>query len=151
MVFREVDRDVVKAKTYEEFKEAFPTNNLTSWSKQGVFLLNSALTVRAGLPNSHSEIGWQEFTYTVLKLLYNDERPKVFMSWGGEAHAITDKLKTIGMHNHIILEAGHPASGSHGKDQFSGCNHFSKANHYLRKRGITEINWTLNVKKEENV
>ena len=151
MVFREVDRDVVKTRTQQEYNEAFPTNNLTAWAKQGVFLLNSMLTVRAGLPGSHGAIGWQEFTLAVLKLLYNDDKPKVFMSWGGEAHAVTNQLKPLGVHNHIILEAGHPASGSHGKDQYSGCNHFSKANHYLRKRGLTEINWTLNGKEQEKI
>ncbi len=152
LIIREVDRDTVKTKDYSEFKRYFPNNSLVPWAKQGVFLINTALTVRAGLPNSHAEFGWKEFISQVLKLLYEKNTPpKVFMSWGSEAQMLTNQLKTSKPSSHIILEAGHPASGAHGKDKFSGCNHFSKTNYFFRKHNLPEINWALNGETIQNL
>ncbi len=145
LILREVDRDVVRTTTNAEFKQAFPTNNLISWAQQGVFLLNTLLTVRAGQVGSHAGIGWEQFTYACLELLYKDSKPKVFVSWGAEAQKLTNKLNLLSNSNHLCLEAGHPAAAAHGKDRFSGCNHFSKINRYLLQNNQTEINWKLNV------
>lgn len=142
MVLREVDRDVVKTKNYQEFKRAFPTNDLSSWANQGVFLLNTVLTVRAGEVGSHGKLGWQQFTTHVLQLLYDDPTPKVFLAWGSEAVKILAPLFEVRtVHEGFI--AGHPASGAHSKDKFSGCSFASKTNIWLTKRGIEEINWQL--------
>jgi len=141
-ILREVDRDVVKTKNYEEFKQAFPTNDLSSWAKQGVLLLNTSLTVRAGVPGSHSHIGWDRFVKTVLQILTNDNQYKVSMLWGKDAKLVVKDLNF--QPNHKVLEAGHPATASHGKDLFSGNNHFSKCNYYLWRNGVEEINWKTN-------
>lgn len=141
VVLREVDRDVVKTVNLREFKEAFPTNDLSSWARQGVLLINTALTVRAGLPNSHQHI-WHTFIKRIVQILAEDERHKVFMLWGANARKITEGITAHP--NHKILETGHPASGSHGKDLYSGSNHFSKCNYYLWRNEIEEINWKLN-------
>lgn len=150
IILREVDRDIVRTENYKEFKEAFPTNNLTKWVQQGVFLLNVNLTVRAGIPMSHNNLGWQEFTTRVLELLIADKNPKVFVTLGAEANktfiSIVTRTVVDESNNHYILEVGHPASGAHGKDKFSGCRIFSKINLYFLKNSLPLINWKLNEK-----
>lgn len=140
MIFREVDRDVVRTKDLNGFREAFPDNNLAPWALQGVFLINTVLTVRAEQTNSHLELGWQTFTSKVLDLLYEDNTPKVFLGFGAEAQK---SLRKYDWSKHKLIEAGHPASGAHGKDKFSGCNFASKTNHWLTKQGVEPINWRL--------
>jgi uracil-DNA glycosylase len=142
IVLREVDRDVVKTKDYKEFKEAFPTNDLTPWVKQGVFLLNTVLTVRAGEVGSHGHLGWQQFTSKVLQMLWSDDKPKVFVALGSDASkALQPIIK--GERRHYVLETGHPASGAHSKDRFSGINFASKINRWFKLRGLKEIEWSL--------
>lgn len=141
-ILREVDRDVVKTTNYQEFKEAFPTNDLSSWAKQGVLLLNPTLTVRAGEVGSHSKIGWDKFTTTVLRILTNDNQFKVFCLLGKSAREATKGINF--QPNHKVLETGHPATAAHGKDLFSGCGIFSKTNYYFWRNGIEEINWKTN-------
>lgn len=147
IILREVDRDIVRTKNYKEFKEAFPTNNLTKWVQQGVFLLNVNLTVRAGIPMSHNNLGWQEFTTKVLELIIADTTPKVFVTLGSEAAKtlipIVSRAVVDESNNHYILEVGHPASGAHGKDKYSGCNMFSKINRYFNLKNLPGINWRL--------
>ncbi len=142
MVFREIDRDVVKTKNYQEYKRAFPINDLYPWANQGVFLLNTVLTVRAGEVGSHAKLGWQQFTTNVLKKLHADDTPKVFLAWGSEANKTLQAIWDI-ERPHQGYGAGHPASGAHGKDKFSGCSFASKTNIWLSKRGLEEINWRL--------
>lgn len=142
IVLREVDRDVVKTRDKMEFKQLFPTNELSKWVKQGVFMLNTVLTVRANSPQSHAQIGWQQFTSNVLNLIFEQQTPKVFVAWGSDAQQAIKPLFKTNSH-HLYLEAGHPASGAHGKDKFSGCNHFSKINYYFWKQNLPEIDWTL--------
>jgi uracil-DNA glycosylase len=146
-ILREVDRDVVKTKSYEEFRGAFPNNDLTPWANQGVLLLNTSLTVRAGVLNSHKGM-WEDFIVKVLHNLWGKKEGIVFLLWGSEAKAALEKAITIsdsGRDNlHKILQAGHPATASKGKDLFSGNGHFSKTNYYFWRQGLTEIDWKLN-------
>ena len=79
---------------------------LTSWAKQGVLLLNTVLTVRAGEANSHKGIGWETFTDRVIELLNEREKPIVFLLWGGNAR---QKKKLITAPQHKILETVHPS------------------------------------------
>lgn len=148
MILREVDRDVVKTKNYKEFKEAFPNNDLTPWVKQGVFLLNVNLTVRAGQPMSHNHLGWREFTKTVLQLIWKDSQTKVFVLLGREAreglYSAISEFSPSAIQPRAIIEGGHPASGAHGKDKFSGVGFPSKINRYFKLKGLPEINWKLN-------
>lgn len=113
--------------------------NLTAWAKQGVFLLNASLTVRAGEPMSHAKIGWADFTNTVIQRISNAKQHVVFMLWGKFAQ---DKRTLIDESKHLILRAAHPSPLS-AHNGFFGCKHFSKANQYLVSKGIGPINWQL--------
>lgn len=112
------------------------SGNLTRWANQGVFLLNTILTVRKGEPLSHKGQGWEIFTDNVIKLLNKDDKPKVFMLWGNNAKS---KKKLITNQNHLVLEAGHPSPLS--VRYFYGCRHFSKANNFLIENNIKPIDW----------
>lgn len=110
--------------------------NLTHWAEQGVFLLNTTLTVRDGEPLSHKGHGWEIFTDNVIKALNENDNPKVFLLWGNNAKA---KKNLITNKNHLILEAGHPSPLS--ARYFYGCKHFSKTNDFLIKNGLKPIKW----------
>jgi len=126
---------------YKELKsdlgiEPSKSGCLTKWAENGVFLLNSTLTVRAGQANSHSGCGWQQFTDEVIKILAAREKPMVFLLWGGNARS---KKKLISG-NHLVLECAHPSPLS-AYNGFFGCKHFSKANQFLIEHGETPIDW----------
>ena len=130
---------------YKELKddiEGFyiPNNGyLTKWAKQGVLLLNTSLTVVANNANSHSGIGWQEFTDNIIKLLNTREKPMVFLLWGNNARR---KKAFITNKNHLVLEAAHPSPLS-AYNGFFGCRHFSKANDFLIKNSQSPIDWQI--------
>jgi uracil-DNA glycosylase len=113
--------------------------HLEAWAKQGVFLLNASLTVRAGEPLSHSKTGWHEFTDSVIKKISDSRSNVVFMLWGKSAQ---DKQALIDETKHLVLKAAHPSPFSADKG-FFGCRHFSKANEYLVKNRIDAIDWRL--------
>lgn len=112
---------------------------LTFWAEQGVLLLNTALTVREGQPNSHKGKGWEIFTDTVIQKLNQKTTPVVFLLWGNNAKA---KATLITNPLHVLLQAPHPSplSAHYG---FLGCKHFSKANAILEQNGLTPIDWTV--------
>jgi len=116
--------------------------DLTSWAQQGVLLLNAILTVEAGLPASHAKKGWELFTDEILRQLLLRDQPVVFMLWGAYAQK---KLKNLNLKldpsKHLILQAAHPSPLS--VRGFLGCKHFSKANQFLQKQGLNQINWNL--------
>ena len=112
---------------------------LEAWAKQGVLMLNAVLTVRAGQPNSHKELGWEQFTDKVINLINEYQRNIVFMLWGANAQK---KGAIIDRNRHLVLEAPHPSPFS-AHSGFFGCKHFSKANQYLKDQGKSEINWQL--------
>lgn len=117
-----------------------PNNGyLEKWAKQGVMLLNNALTVRASEANSHRNKGWEIFTDAVAKIYNEREKPIIFMLWGNNAK---EKMKIITNPNHIILTAAHPSplSASRG---FFGCGHFKMANKILARNGKSEIDWQI--------
>ena len=112
---------------------------LMAWAKQGVFLLNTVMTVRKGEPGSHRKHGWETFTRRVIRALAKRERRIVFMLWGREAK---EKASMINTSRHVVLAASHPSPlGAH--QGFYGCKHFSRANQALVKKGIAPINWQL--------
>ncbi|MBR0277069.1 MAG: uracil-DNA glycosylase [Clostridia bacterium] len=115
------------------------SGNLTKWTEQGVMLLNTVLTVRAGMANSHRGIGWEIFTDKVIELLNERSKPIVFLLWGTPAR---QKAKLITNPNHHILSTVHPSPLS-AYNGFFGCRHFSKTNEILKKIGIAEIDWSL--------
>ena len=112
---------------------------LEKWARQGILLLNTALTVVAGNANSHSKIGWEIFTDNVIKYLNDREEPLIFILWGNNAKS---KKKLINTQKHYILEGVHPSPLSANRG-FFGCNHFIRANDILRELGEKEIDWKI--------
>lgn len=112
--------------------------DLQKWATQGVLLLNSILTVRAGAAASHSRIGWEEFTDAVIKYLSDNRTGIVFLLWGNFARS---KKSLIDQSKHYVLEAAHPSPLAGGA--FFGCRHFSKTNELLVAQGKTPIDWQL--------
>lgn len=127
-IFKEVCNSYYPGSTVEE---CFKSNNLSSWAKQGVLLLNRALTVESGKPKSHMKIGWDKFLIQTIETLNTKSKPIVYMLWGSEAQ----KLKSIINAENLILEAEHPAAHFHQNrpSKFRGCNHFALANHFIQK------------------
>jgi len=115
------------------------TGDLTPWAEQGVMLLNAALTVREGEPNSHSKIGWHQFTDAVIKKVSNEKEGIIFLLWGSFAH---QKQELIDQTKHHVLKAAHPSPYSADKG-FFGCRHFSKTNAHLVAQKQDPINWAL--------
>ncbi len=113
--------------------------NLTKWAKQGVLLLNAFLTVRANEPASHSKIGWEEFTNSVIKKISDEKQGVVFILWGKFAQ---QKQVLIDETKHFVLKAAHPSPFSADKG-FFGCRHFSKTNELLIQQGLEPIDWKL--------
>lgn len=114
--------------------------SLVSWTKEGVLLLNSTLTVIKDTPKSHSNKGWEIFTDEVIKLINKKTTPVVFILWGSDARSkkylITNKI-------HLIIESAHPSPLSAYRG-FFGSKPFSKTNEFLIKNGIKPINWKIN-------
>lgn len=117
-----------------------PNNGyLKKWTDQGVMLLNTVLTVRAGEANSHKDMGWEHFTDKVISLLNEREDPIVFILWGKNAQS---KLSIINNPKHFIIKSVHPSplSASRG---FFGSKPFSKANNFLVSIGKEPIDWQI--------
>lgn len=110
---------------------------LTGWAKQGVLLLNTVLTVRAGQPNSHKDKGWEIFTDRVISELNRKETPIVFLLWGANAEKKA-RVITNPIHKKLITVHPSPLSAYRG---FFGCRHFSKANEILISSGQPPIKW----------
>lgn len=115
------------------------TGNLEKWAKQGVLLLNAALTVEAHNPMSHSKIGWHHFTDDVIRAISAKKENVVFILWGAFAKG---KQELIDKSKHLILTAAHPSPLS-AYNGFFGCHHFSKANKWLQDKGLKPIDWQL--------
>ena len=120
---------------------------LMKWAKQGVFLLNTVLTVRAHAANSHRGIGWEEFTDATIRVLNAQDRPIVFLLWGRPAQ---QKIPLLDNPKHLVLTAPHPSPLSAYRG-FFGCRHFSKANAFLEENGIAPIDWQIEDTGAESV
>lgn len=112
--------------------------SLIHWAQQGVFLLNAVLTVEAGRPQSHANIGWETFTNQVIRALSAQRRGLVFLLWGGYAQK---KRPLIDATQHSVLTAPHPSPLSAHRGFFD-CAHFSKTNTRLQSQGKTPIQWS---------
>lgn len=123
---------------YDDLGVTRLTGNLSSWAKQGVFLLNSVLTVEEGKANSHKNKGWEIFTSRVIEELNKDNSPKVFVLWGKDA---SKKKELITNKNHLIIESAHPSPLSSYRG-FFGSKPFSKINKFLKENNIEEIDWS---------
>ena len=116
-------------------------NDLSRWVRQGVLLLNTALTVEDGLPASHAGKGWETVTDALIQAVAQDSSPKVFMLWG--AHAQTKQDLIASQPQHLILMCNHPSplSARRGVHPFIGCGHFKAANAWLLQRNLQVIDW----------
>jgi uracil-DNA glycosylase len=131
-IYKELATDINHFKTPNH-------GNIENWAKQGVLLLNTSLTVIKDQANSHSKIGWHQFTNKVIETISNQKEHVVFILWGKNAH---DKMEFINPNKHLVLKGIHPSplSASRG---FFGCKHFSKTNDYLVSKNLTPINWQI--------
>jgi len=135
-IFKEIETDL-------GCKMDYSNGDLSYLADQGVFLLNSILTVRKGAPGSHKHLSWEIFTDKVIQLISHYKEAVVFMLWGSFAckkESLIDKTK------HLILKAPHPSPLSCNKG-FFGCKHFSQCNDFLASRGLGVINWSNFIEK----
>ena len=130
-IYKEINRDIGCK---------IPHNgDLTKWAKQGVLLLNSVLTVRAGYANSHKNKGWEQLTSAIIEKLNQRKDPIVFILWGANAKEIGKNIDTS---KHFVLTAPHPSPLS-AYSGFFGCKHFSKTNEFLTAIGKKPIDWQI--------
>ena len=125
-IFKELEDDLGIKRT---------DTDLTDWANQGIFLLNTVLTVEKDKANSHKDIGWQEFTDFVIKEINDKKDNVIFVLWGGQAQK---KKSLITNKSHYIIESAHPSPLSVYRG-FFGSKPFSKINNYLKAKGIQEI------------
>jgi uracil-DNA glycosylase len=114
-----------------------PWVDLTRWAEQGVFLLNTVLTVEEKKPGSHSKFGWETFTDEVIRTISQHQQHVVFMLWGNYAQK---KEALIDTSKHLVLKAPHPSPLS-SYQGFFGCRHFSQANVFLEGKGLSSVKW----------
>ena len=129
-IFKELESDTGKKRNYHD-------GNLEHWAKQGVFLLNTTLTVERSKPLSHQDYGWSEFTNQVISLINNELESIVFILWGSFAQS---KKQLIDSNKHLILTAPHPSPLSAHRG-FFGSKPFSKTNNFLHSKQIDMVNW----------
>ena len=111
--------------------------DLSDWARQGVFLLNTVLTVEKDKANSHKDIGWEIFTDYVIKQINDKLNNVVFILWGRQAR---NKKRIITNPNNYIIESAHPSPLS-AYNGFFGSKPFSRTNSYLKSKGKKEIKW----------
>ncbi|EAQ01507.1 uracil-DNA glycosylase [Pseudooceanicola batsensis HTCC2597] len=111
------------------------TGDLSSWARQGVLLLNTALSVPAGRAGGHAKLGWSGLTRQVLGRL--GDRPRAFLLWGGHAQGFRDHIRGG---DHLILASPHPSPLS-ARRGFFGSRPFSSVNNWLKQRGEPPIDW----------
>ena len=129
--------DNIFKELYNDLHVKRENNDLTDWARQGVFLLNSIMTVVKDSPLSHKGKGWEIFTDNLIKLLNKREKPIVFILWGSYARS---KKELITNPNHYIIESVHPSPLSAHRG-FFGSKPFSKTNNFLVSHGIKPIKW----------
>lgn len=127
-IYKELEDDLGIKKT---------TNELNSWALQGVLLLNATLTVKAHNPNSHKDLGWEQFTDFIIKQVSDKKEKVVFVLWGAFAQK---KEVLIDASKHLIIKSPHPSPFSAHKG-FFGSRPFSKINQFLQTVDKTPINW----------
>jgi uracil-DNA glycosylase len=135
-IFKEIHRDGLGTLAVD--------GNLDRWTRQGVLLLNTVLTVEEGAAASHAQWGWESFTDSVISAVAQLDRPVVFMLWGAHAQskqALIAQADPVG--RHLVLLANHPSplSALRPPLPFIGCGHFGAANAFLKKNAEQGISW----------
>lgn len=114
--------------------------NLERWARQGVLLLNNALTVEEGRAGSHQNMGWEAITDAAIAAVAARDVPSVFMLWGNHARRKAERVPGLADGPHLVLTAPHPSPLS-AHSGFFGCRHFSRANAFLEEHGRGAIDW----------
>ncbi len=117
--------------------------DLSDWFNQGVFLLNTILTIEVGKPLSHKNIGWENFTKNTISYLQKNTKNVVYLLWGKNAHSFKE---LIDQSNNLIIQTSHPSPLGYTKSgidftSFRGSNQFTLTNEYLKSNKLTEIIW----------
>lgn len=131
-IYKELTQDIAEFTTPKH-------GYLIDWAKQGVLLLNTVLTVKQGQAHSHAKLGWEIFTDNIIAQLNEHNAGCVFMLWGSHAQK---KGKNINQQKHLVLNGPHPSPLSAYRG-FFGCQHFSKANHWLSEQKKSPIDWQV--------
>jgi uracil-DNA glycosylase len=113
--------------------------DLTPWARQGVLLLNSALTVEAGKAGAHLRFGWSALTDEAVSAVSARPEPAIFLLWGAQARG---RAALIDTSRHGVIEAGHPSPLNRLRD-FPGTKPFARANAWLEARGLAPVDWRL--------
>ena len=129
-IFREISSDLNVS--------APDSGDLSRWAEQGVLLLNSVLTVRAGEAASHQKQGWEKFTDAAISALNDQREGIVFLLWGAYAQR---KGRLIDRQRHHVLTAAHPSPLAANRGGWFGCRHFSQTNTFLRAQNSSAIHW----------
>ena len=137
-IFKELQSDL----NFKIDKEILSHGNLEQWARQGVLMLNTTLTVRAGEAGSHQGRGWESFTDEVIRIVNNKSHPVVFVLWGALARK---KGLLINADKHHIIESAHPSPLSAHKG-FIGSRPFTKINEALVIFGLSPIDWRLDMR-----
>lgn len=139
-IFKEVKDDIgTKPQIIKDLQgKDMYDGSLRRWAQQGVFLLNTCLSVRQHEAFSHSRQGWESFTDAVIKIISEKQKHVVFMLWGGPARS---KKKIIDTSKHLVLESVHPSPLSANRGGWFGNHHFSRCNAWLQERGLMPIVW----------
>ena len=118
--------------------------HLGPWSRRGVLLLNTTLTVEDGKPGSHARLGWERLTDAIIEAVAADAGPKVFMLWGAHAQSKASIVEAV-PGKHRVLQCNHPSplSARRSPMPFVGCRHFSAANAFLEETGLDGVDWSL--------
>jgi len=146
-IFQEIDRD---PRLHESPLRTQSSNDLSRWAHQGVLLLNTTLTVKAGQAASHARLGWQTIAEQLIKAVAQSAQPVAFLLWGNHAQRLAPliestasiSLKTV-VGPRLTLQCNHPSplSARRGATPFIGCGHFGDTNQWLASQGLTPITW----------
>ncbi len=128
-IYKEIESDIGH--------KSITNGDLTAWAEQGVLLLNSTLTVRAHIAASHSGMGWETFTDSVIRTVAQTRKHVVYMLWGSFAQK---KAEFVDSTENLVLKSAHPSPLSAYRG-FFGNHHFSRANEYLIANDEMPINW----------
>tara|TARA_B100001778_G_scaffold139987_1_gene115046 strand:- start:4277 stop:4942 length:666 start_codon:yes stop_codon:yes gene_type:complete len=131
-------KNILKEVKSDIGKTSINNGDLSIWATQGVFLLNSILTVVENKPLSHKRIGWEDFTNEVIKIISKNASNIVFLLWGNNAK---NKIKFIDEQKNCVLMSGHPSPLSANRGYWFNNKHFSQTNNYLISKNKTPIIW----------
>lgn len=127
-----------------ELGQALPSSgDLTPWTKQGVLLLNTVLTVREGAANSHKGRGWEEVTTAVLDEVNRQPGPVVFLCFGAQAKTLAEKRVDVARHSIVAVPHPSPLAGNAFLDAVRAHKPFTQVNARLRAGGRTPVDWAL--------